>query len=269
MTGPFNLDTAYFYLFGVIAVFALIIIAMDIKYFLSRKRTNIVTTNVGIDIFLACGKTVFELISTGIVMKLHFLAWQYRVYEIQINSLIGWFAVFVVCDFIYYWSHRLNHIVGWMWATHHVHHTVTELNFFSSVRIGWTTFLSLAWIFPIPLIFLGLHPFYYEIGLTAVVVGQFWLHTEAIRMLPPIIEYIFNTPHHHRLHHSSQKEFRDINYGAMLIIWDRMFGTFMEHSDSTEIVYGVAGYETPKNPFRIVFDGWRIYFKELGLFSSR
>ncbi|KAL0882114.1 hypothetical protein ABMA27_000677 [Loxostege sticticalis] len=141
--------------------------------------------------------------------------------------------------------HRACHEVHILWAQHQVHHTSEDFNMGVGIRQsvlqGWCGFifyLPLALAIP-PAQFVMHHQFSY--------LYMFWIHTEAIKSLGPL-EYILNTPSHHRVHHGSNKYCLDVNYGGVLIIWDRLFGTFRPETDKVEIVYGLIYNQPSFNP---------------------
>lgn len=165
-----------------------------------------------------------------------------------------WFLLFLGVDFAYYWFHRLSHEINAIWATHIVHHQSEEYNLSVALRQSWFQTLF-SWWFYLPLAFLGFSP------LMIVTVGavntlyQFWIHTKAIKKLPAPIEFIFNTPSHHRVHHGTNPQYIDKNHAGSLIIWDRMFGTFEKEDE--EVVYGITTPLNSFNPFRANFHYWK------------
>lgn len=163
---------------------------------------------------------------------------------------LGFFAV----EFAYYWFHRASHEVRWLWASHNVHHSAEQLTFLSSLRLGWTNTLSLGWLFYLPVIAIGFDPRIVVVLLAVNLNYQFFLHSEAIPRLGAL-EWIFNTPHHHRAHHASNPEFLDRNYGGMLIVWDRLFGTIAPDSDTPKR-YGLVGKAREDNPVRVALREW-------------
>jgi sterol desaturase/sphingolipid hydroxylase (fatty acid hydroxylase superfamily) len=158
-------------------------------------------------------------------------------------------------EFAYYWSHRAGHEIRWMWASHVVHHTPEHIHFASAVRIGGTEILSGGWLFRLPLYWLGLHPLAVS-GMVAINLAyQFWLHTDLVGRLGPL-EWVLNTPSHHRVHHASNSDYLDRNYGGILIIWDLLFGTFAQERPETSIVYGLVHPIGNLNPIHLTFHEW-------------
>jgi len=156
---------------------------------------------------------------------------------------------FFAIDFARYWAHRISHEQRFWWATHVTHHNSKKYNFSVSFRTGWTQ--PIKFIFFIPVILMGFHPFVFFICHQLAVLYQFWIHTEMIDKLPEPIEYIFVTPSHHRVHHASDEHYLDRNYGSTLIIWDRMFGTFTAEKEKP--TYGITKNVNSYNPIYLVF----------------
>ncbi|WP_240950356.1 sterol desaturase family protein [Novosphingobium sp. ERN07] len=174
-------------------------------------------------------------------------------------TVAGFFAV----EFAYYWFHRFSHTVRWMWATHAVHHSSREYVLPSAVRLGWTEFFSLGWTFFAALVLIGFPPTVVAVLLGANLIYQFPLHTEAVRRLPNWVEAVFNTPSHHRAHHASETEFLDCNFGGVLIVWDRVFGTFRAEPHDRALRYGLVHDLDSRNPVRIALHEWRRLFGDI------
>ena len=167
-----------------------------------------------------------------------------------------WAVGFVVVEFGYYWFHRLNHEIRWMWATHSVHHSVEQLTLLSSLRLGWTNVFSLAWIVYVPVVLAG-----FDLKLVLAILSvdlqyQFFLHTDARVPLGPL-EWVLNTPAHHRVHHACNGPYLDKNYGGMLIIFDRMFGTFAEARPEEPLRYGLVHPLRSNSTLELAFGAWR------------
>jgi len=156
-------------------------------------------------------------------------------------------ACLVAQDFCYYWSHRSHHVIRILWASHVVHHSSQRFNLSTALRQPWTGFTS--WLFYLPLIALGVHPVALAFCGSVNLVYQFWIHTERIDKLPRGFEFLLNTPSHHRVHHASQGSYLDRNFGGILIVWDRLFGSFAPEVDRP--VYGLTKNITTHNPLRV------------------
>ena len=173
-----------------------------------------------------------------------------------------WWA-YILCiiaiDFFRYWSHRLTHVNRFWWATHVTHHNSEKYNLSVSFRLGWTQHLK--FIFFIPVILMGFDPVLFFICHQIEVLYQFWVHTEYIRKLPTPIEYIFVTPSHHRVHHSTNEKYLDKNFGSTFIIWDRIFRTFQAEEEQT--LYGLTKPINSYNPITLNFHEWKDIFVDV------
>ena len=165
--------------------------------------------------------------------------WLHRFATIPVDTVWGLALLFLAVEFAYYWMHRAGHEVRWLWASHVVHHTPGQIHFASAFPLGATELLSGNWLFFLPLYVIGFNPPAVTAMVAANLFYQFWLHTDLIGRLGPL-EWMLNTPAHHRVHHASNEAYLDRNYGGILIIWDRLFGTFAEERPDTKIVYGLC-----------------------------
>ena len=165
-----------------------------------------------------------------------FLYEHWRRFDIPLSSALAWAACFLGVDCAYYWFHRTSHRVNAVWATHVVHHQSEEYNLAVALRQGafqgW-----FSWVFYLPLALLGFPPLMFLTLSAFDTLYQFWIHTRVIGRLGPL-EWVLNTPSHHRVHHACNPKYIDRNYAGTLIVWDRMFGTFKEEQD--EPVYGIT-----------------------------
>ncbi|WP_371501000.1 sterol desaturase family protein [Kitasatospora sp. NBC_00374] len=150
-------------------------------------------------------------------------------------------------DLCYYWSHRGHHVIRILWACHVVHHSSRHYNLSTALRQPWTGATS--WVFYLPMILAGVHPAALAFCSSANLVYQFWIHTERIDRLPRPFEFVLNTPSHHRVHHASQGGYLDRNFGGILIVFDRMFGSFA--AETTKPVYGLTKNLDSFNPLRV------------------
>lgn len=177
------------------------------------------------------------------------------------NSVLTWVATFLLIDMLYYWFHRLSHEVNFLWAAHIVHHQSEEYNLSVALRQSWWQGLFSFWFY-VPVALLGVHP------LTIVTVGafvtlyQFWIHTKALGKLGPL-EWLFNTPSHHRVHHGSDPKYIDRNHAGTLIIWDKLFGTYQEEEE--EPIYGITTPLGTWNPVKANFH----YYQDLFALAKR
>lgn len=231
------------------------LLAIAIELWLQKKynqkwyRFNDAITNLNIGI----GNQVFSLFIKGILL------WSYA----NTMNAFAWFSLentwynFLLCilifDFLFYWAHRWSHEVNFLWGAHVVHHSSEEYNLTVALRQSWIHNLIAFFIFlPIPI--LGFHPQTFILAASVHTLYQFWIHTKAIGKLHPWIEYWFNTPSHHRVHHGVNPQYIDKNHGGILIIWDRLFGTFEEEKE--EVKYGITQNIESWNP---VWANWHYY----------
>ncbi len=180
---------------------------------------------------------------------------RFRLFTLDARSATPWILSFVGVDFLYYWWHRGSHRVNVLWAAHVVHHQSEDFNLAVALRQAVaTSFTSLP--FYLPMALLGVPPVVYATMVALSTLYQFWIHTELVGKLGPL-EWILNTPSHHRVHHAVNPEYLDRNYGAILIVWDRLFGTFA--GEAAAPVYGTV---KPLGSFNPVW-AQLAYFAEL------
>jgi sterol desaturase/sphingolipid hydroxylase (fatty acid hydroxylase superfamily) len=236
-------------------------IVAEIVWFVAWKRSypwREMAVSISVFVMRKQVKAVTVLILTPIA----FFVYSHRVATVPLDTVWGWGLLLLAEEFAYYWMHRAGHEVRWLWASHVVHHTPEHLHLASALRIGATEFLSGNWLFFLPLSFLGFNPLAVGAMVSFNLFYQFWLHTDVVGRLGPI-EWIFNTPAHHRVHHASNAEYLDRNYGGILILWDRLFGTFAEEKPQTKIVYGLVHPVGALNPFKILFHEWEALIRDV------
>ncbi len=177
----------------------------------------------------------------------------WRVFTVE-QTALTWIGLFIGVDFFYYWFHRLAHEINVLWGGHVVHHQSEEYNLSVALRQGaFQKFGS--FLFYLPLAFAGFDPVMFIVVSQFQTLYQFWIHTKTIHLLPAPLEFVLNTPSHHRVHHGRNPKYIDRNHGGTLIIWDRMFGTFQREEE--EVVYGITKPLHTWNPLRAQLDFWR------------
>lgn len=188
---------------------------------------------------LSAGVTsqITEIATKGVVIGIYAYCFEHlRIATLPVDAWWTWALGLLVYDFLYYWHHRMSHEVGVLWATHVVHHSSEEFNLSTALRQTSTRFL-LGWIFYLPMGVLGF-PVIVFIGVGLIdLLYQYWIHTEQVGKLGGF-DRIFASPSNHRVHHAVNHRYLDKNYGGILILWDRMFGSFMEEDDKEPCVYG-------------------------------
>ena len=208
-------------------------------------------------------------VGVGNVIINFFLKMLFLYLAIYIYNAVPWrfpFAwwTFIPCYLIFdlcsYWSHRISHQQRFFWATHVVHHSSDHYNLTVSFRLSWVQNIKIIFFLPVALI--GFHPIIFFITSQVAVLFQFWVHTEYIRKLHPVIEYIFATPSNHRVHHGSQEKYINKNYAATFIFWDRMFGTFQEEEE--QVKYGITTEVPSKvNPLVLNFHEYKDMWEDI------
>jgi alkylglycerol monooxygenase len=182
---------------------------------------------------------------------------EFRTYAMSLQWAAA-FALFLGIDFCYYWFHRIAHEMNAPWAAHIVHHQSEQFNFAVALRQG-SLQQAFAWVFYLPLAWIGFPPAWFLAMNAFDTLYQFWIHTRVIGKLGPL-EWVFNTPSHHRVHHARNAKYIDKNYAGTLIIWDRMFGSFV--AEEEEPVYGIVKPLESWNPLWANFHRWVAMYKD-------
>ncbi|MFL9883340.1 sterol desaturase family protein [Paraburkholderia agricolaris] len=188
--------------------------------------------------------------------------WQHRFWSLPMNHWSGWLACFVGQEFCYYWYHRAAHRTRWFWCTHAIHHSPNQLNLSAAYRIGWTGRLTGSTLFFMLAPLFGMPPRIVLMILSLNLLYQFWLHATWIPCLGPL-EWILNTPSSHRVHHAANLEYLDGNYGGVLIVFDRLFGTYIAERRDVPCRYGLVQPMTTYNLLTVEFAHWRALWRDL------
>ena len=219
-------------------------------------------------------KTLMEMLASAstqipfLLVEIFVMTFAYGVLYMVSANFVSWqipttwvtvIVALVLVDLTYYWEHRIAHQVRLLWTQHAVHHSSRDYNIITSIRFG--PFESLwALIMHIPLVLIGFAPDV-VFGCSLIVLGyQTWLHTEVIGKLGPL-EWVLNTPSHHRVHHGADAKYLDKNYGGILIIWDRMFGSFQVEEERPR--YGLTTDFDSQNPIKVWFSELPALMKDL------
>jgi len=206
----------------------------------------------------------------GLAFKVMFLWVLTQLYEYRLWTLgtgpLAWLAVLFAEDCCYYWSHRMNHEVRMLWAGHVNHHSSERYHLATALRQSWTQPFMM-WVFWVPLPLLGFHPAMILAQQAISLIYQFFIHTTLVKKLGPL-EWIMNTPSHHRVHHAVNVRYLDRNHAGIFIIWDRLFGTFVEERDDEPCVYGITKNIRTFNPWRIAFHEWAAMLGDVGRASG-
>ena len=247
------------YVIGLPIILAMILIETLIsglnKKSLYKNKDTLCTSG------LLFGNILMGFAIKGATLALHIFLYQFRIFDL-INTVplwAMWLMTFVLIDLVFYIYHRFSHRVRFLWAIHMSHHSSEEMNFAVSMRQAWLGPISKIPFF-IVLPILGLDP---TIIAVAGVISTLWGvvgHTQIIGKLGPL-EWFFNTPSHHRVHHGANAEYIDKNYGNLLIIWDRMFGTF--EPEKAKVKYGLVNNVNTFNPIKITIMGWQSMIRDI------
>lgn len=215
---------------------------------------------------LLTGNIAMAFTIKGFALAFHFYLYQFRLIDLAslIPAWVMWGMAFVLIDFVFYIYHRMSHRVRFLWAIHMSHHSSEEMNFAVSFRQAWFGPISkIPFFMVLPL--LGLDP---TIIAVAGVISTLWGivgHTQIFGKLGPL-EWIFNTPSHHRVHHGSNEQYIDKNYGNLFIIWDRIFGTF--EAEKEPVKYGLVSNVNTFNPIKITFMAWSSIIKDIKMANN-
>jgi len=243
--------------YAVPAFVALIIVEMIVARLRNPARYEARDTLTSL--LLGTGSTVAGLLLGGLALGAAVWAYQFRLFDIGLawdRWWWAWIVCFILDDFFYYVFHRAAHRVRWFWASHVIHHSSQHYNLSTALRQTWTGVISMSFLFRIPLVFIGFPPEMILFCGGLNLIYQFWIHTEAIGRMPRWFEAVMNTPSHHRVHHGFNPRYLDANYAGVLIIWDRMFGSFVHEEDSDPVRYGIVRQLGSFNVLWAAFHEW-------------
>jgi sterol desaturase/sphingolipid hydroxylase (fatty acid hydroxylase superfamily) len=189
---------------------------------------------------LGAGYQITELLFAGLIaFPVYAFLYHHRILDLELNWVTG-LLTFLGVDFCFYCMHRSSHRVRWFWAAHVVHHSSERMNFSTAMRQNATNIFNGMWAFYLPLALIGFNPVWIGIAYALSLVYQFFIHTTLVGQLPRWVELVFNTPSHHRVHHGRNPGYIDRNYGGTLIIWDRLFDTFVAEDEQAPPEYGIT-----------------------------
>jgi len=248
-------------LFQVVEILGLVLLMLAVTEtvwdFFRGNRSSLKET--GANAAIAIGNALLERTVFGLVFVTMLVVTEAFAFARLPMTWWSWVAAVLMADFLYYWMHRAEHRIRILWAYHSVHHSSPEFNLTTSLRLAWIEGLF-EWVFFAPMILIGFDLVQTVGAIVIVVAYQGWIHTEKIRRLG-FLEKILNTPSAHRVHHASNPQYLDKNYSGILIIWDRMFGTYEAEKEAP--VYGITVPVGSSNPFWINCVEYARIFKEL------
>ncbi len=209
---------------------------------------------------MGVGNVIIKLFTKAPILAAYFLAYQFRFFEISATAWQSWALLFFLEDLTYWIFHFSSHNVRILWAAHVTHHSSQRYNLSTALRQTWTGALNFSFIFWLWLPLLGFHPLMVMTMQSISLLYQFWIHTETIGKLG-FLEWFMNTPSHHRVHHGSDVKYLDRNHAGILIIWDRLFGTFVEEKERPK--YGLTRNLKSYNPIKIAFHEWQDIWRDI------
>jgi len=233
-----------------------------------RRRGEFDAGDAASSLVMGLGNLIQGLITGGMVYGAMILVYRIRLFDLPWAWWV-WGLLFLGDDLAYYWFHRLSHERRIWWAAHVNHHSSQHYNLTTALRQTWTGPLALTWIVWLPLPLLGFPPemVLFQQGISLLY--QFWIHTELIDRMPAPFEAVFNTPSHHRVHHATNPRYLDSNYAGILIIWDRLFGTYVPETAEDPCRYGIVRNLGSFNPLKIAFHEWLAIIRDLRGAHSR
>jgi sterol desaturase/sphingolipid hydroxylase (fatty acid hydroxylase superfamily) len=221
--------------------------------------------NAGVSALMTVGHFITQAVTHGLIFGV-IAAFIYKIRLTTIPvSFHHWFSLivlFLLVDLGFYVEHRCSHRIRFLWASHSVHHSSEKMQATTAFRLSWTPILSGVFLFYLPIVWIGYDPVWVYGTVSLSLSYQFFVHTE---LVPRIgwLEWIINTPSAHRVHHASNAEYIDKNYGGVLLIWDHLFGSYQAERPDIEIRYGLAHPRSaPNNPFVIAYEDLWLTLKD-------
>ena len=241
-----------------------LLIGLELIYTLVKRPDYYRMSDSVTNISCGIGDQVVGIFAKVITLGFYqYLYENHAFFQIE-SSILSFIVLFVAVDFIYYWVHRWSHEVNFLWAGHVVHHQSEEYNLSVALRQSWFhKFFTFIFYLPLALFGFDTLSFVWANGLNLLY--QFWIHTDVIKKMGPL-EYVFNTPSHHRVHHGRNPEYIDKNHGGVFIIWDRLFGTFEE--EKVAPVYGITTPLTSCNPVWANVSHWYFMYRDSKTFQN-
>lgn len=239
-----TMDSTKFSLFGIV----LLAILLEMLWSRLRRREVYDLRESLANLVILLGNNLLKPLALGWSYVVFRLFESCRFFELPATLGVA-LLTFLTVEFVYYWYHRLSHETPLLWTIHHTHHSSPKMNLTTALRLNWLgKFVSP--LFFVPLVLLGFSPTWMVVSLALGLFYQFFLHTEAVGRLGWFEGKLLNTPSSHRVHHGSNERYIDKNYGGMLILWDRLFGTWEPETET--VTYGVTSGFVGYNPVKIV-----------------
>ncbi len=246
--------------------FFVALIISEIIYGRLSGRTSFEPKDTGASMVMGFGNAISGVVFGFIGLGVFLWAYEHRIFDLG-YVWWAWVLCFLAADLVYYWFHRAAHRVRWFWASHVIHHSSQHYNLSTGLRLSWTSPFSIRFIFRMPLFLIGFEPAMVFFCLAVNLIYMFSIHTEAVGKLGPL-EWVMNTPSHHRVHHATNSKYLDANFGGVFIIWDRMFATFVAEDGKEPPHYGIVRNLGTFNPLKVAFHEWVAMIKDLATARS-
>lgn len=240
-------------------VLALVLEAVSFRFLPDDDERGFEVRDTATSLSMGLGSLVVGLPWKAVALVAYAGLYQLAPWHLPTAAWWTWALLFLADDAAYYWFHRLHHEVRVLWASHVVHHSSQFYNFSTALRQSWTPMT--AFPFWLPLALLGLPPWMILLQQSISLIYQFFLHTERIDRLWRPLEWVLNTPSHHRVHHASNARYLDRNYGGILIVWDRLFRSF--EPEGERVVYGLTKNVETYNPVRVAFGEYGALLRDM------
>jgi sterol desaturase/sphingolipid hydroxylase (fatty acid hydroxylase superfamily) len=248
-----------------VAVLPLIILAIVLEIVvIQARREHYPWKGSILSATIAGGHLVAQALTNGLIIGvIAAAAYHWRLFTIPISKQ-NWpllIVLFLLADLAFYFEHRCSHRIRFMWASHSVHHTVERMVLTAAFRLAWTPLVSGVFLFYLPVVWLGFAPEWVFGMASASLTYQIFIHTE---LVPRVgwLESIVNTPSAHRVHHASNVEYLDRNFGAVLLIWDHLFGTYQAERPEIASTFGLTHQRTSSNPIVIAYEEFWAMFAD-------
>jgi sterol desaturase/sphingolipid hydroxylase (fatty acid hydroxylase superfamily) len=230
---------------------------------LKKVKAHYETRDTAVSLGMGLGSTIAGALFAGVIAAASLWVYERRLFDVPATAMWAWIVLFLAEDLTYYVFHRLSHERRFWWASHVNHHTSQHYNLSTALRQTWTGGAAGTWLLWLPLAWVGFPPAMIAVQKGISLVYQYWIHTETIRRLPAWFEAVFNTPSHHRVHHARNPVYLDRNYAGILIVWDKLFGTFQPELDAEPCRYGVVRNLATFNLLRVAFHEWIAIARDL------
>ena len=217
--------------------------------------------NAGASVLVTIGHLVTQAAVHGLIFGIiAAFVYKFRLFTIPVSfhHWISLIILFLLVDLGFYVEHRCSHRIRFLWASHSVHHSSDKMQATTAFRLSWTPILSGIFLFYLPIVWIGYDPIWVYGMVSLSLSYQFFVHTE---LVPHVrwLEWMINTPSAHRVHHASNPEYIDKNYGGVLLIWDHLFGSYQAERPDIDIRYGLVHARSSENPFVIAYeDFWQM-----------